>query len=78
MTQETPRKYTKSPYTQNYLRRDLRLDKKKNAENDIRRVRIINWRQVAQDRKEWRRETREAFILTEYWNQRRGIRRRSL
>jgi len=75
--QETPSKYTKPAYTKKYLRRDPRLERKKDdAENDVRMVEIINWTQVAQDTKGWKRETREAFILLEYWNQRRGRRRR--
>jgi hypothetical protein len=56
MTHGTPRKYTKQTHTKNYLRRDQRLGRKRHdAENDIRIVGIINWRQVAQGRKGWRR-----------------------
>jgi hypothetical protein len=30
---------------------------------NLRRMGIVNWRQVAQDRDGWRRATREALIL---------------
>jgi hypothetical protein len=36
---------------------------KDDVENDIRETGIINWRQVAQDRDGWRRETEEAIII---------------
>jgi hypothetical protein len=58
MTQETPRKYTKPTNVKKYLRRDPRLERRKDdAETNIRMVEIINWKQVAQDTKEWKRET---------------------
>jgi hypothetical protein len=33
------------------------------VENDIRKMGIVNWRQVSQDRDGWRRATSEALIL---------------
>jgi hypothetical protein len=36
---------------------------KDDAENDIRKMGIVNWRQAAQDRDGWRAENRETFIL---------------
>jgi hypothetical protein len=33
------------------------------VENDIRKIGIFNWRQVAQDRDVWRRTAREVLIL---------------
>jgi hypothetical protein len=36
---------------------------KGDVENDIRKLEIVNWRQVAQDRDGWRRATSEALML---------------
>jgi hypothetical protein len=36
---------------------------KDEVENNIRKMQIDNWRQVAQDRDGWRRATREALIF---------------
>jgi hypothetical protein len=38
---------------------------KDDEQNHTRRVEIINWKQVAQDRNEWKRETTEALNLLE-------------
>jgi hypothetical protein len=55
MIHKTPRKYTKPSYTKNYLRGGPSPDRKKDdAENDIRIVGIIDWRQVARERMEER------------------------
>jgi hypothetical protein len=36
---------------------------KDGVENDVRKIGIVNWRQVKQDRDGWRRVTREVFIF---------------
>jgi len=36
---------------------------KDGVENDVRKMGIVNWRQVKQDRDGWRRVTREVFIF---------------
>jgi hypothetical protein len=46
--QETPRKYTKATYTI----RDPKARCKDDVQNNIRKMGIVNWRQVAQDRDE--------------------------
>jgi hypothetical protein len=33
------------------------------VENDIRKMGIVNWKEVVQDRDGWKRETRVALIL---------------
>jgi len=38
---------------------------KEGVENDIRKMGIVNWRKVKQDRDGWRRITREVLIL--FW-----------
>jgi hypothetical protein len=35
---------------------------KDDVDNDIRKIGSTNWREVVQDRDEWRRATREALI----------------
>jgi hypothetical protein len=37
--------------------------RKDDEENDIRKVGIVNWRRVAQDRDGWWKATREAVML---------------
>jgi hypothetical protein len=36
---------------------------KDDVENDVTKMGIVNWRQIGQDRDEWRRVTRETLIL---------------
>jgi hypothetical protein len=36
---------------------------KDDVEDDLTKMGIVNWRQVAQDRDRWRRATREVLIL---------------
>ena len=61
--QETPRKYTKSTYTRNYLRGRPKVRWTDAVQNDIRKMRIVNWTQVAQDRDGWRGATGEGRNL---------------
>jgi hypothetical protein len=64
MMQETPRKYIKPIYTtKKWPKGRPKARKKDEVENDIRKMRIDNWRQTAQDRYGWRRATKEALIL---------------
>jgi hypothetical protein len=44
---------------------------KDDVENAIRKMGIVNWRQIAQERDGWRRATGEALILLGLWNHRR-------
>jgi hypothetical protein len=41
----------------------------------IRKMEIVNWRKVAQDRDGWRKATGEVLILLGQWGYRRIIRR---
>jgi hypothetical protein len=47
---------------------------KGDAENGVREMGIVNWRQAAQDWGGWRRATRETLVRLGYWSHR--IRRR--
>jgi hypothetical protein len=62
MMHETPRKYIKPTYTKIRLKGRPKARWKDEAENDIRKMRIDNWKQIAQDTNGWRRATREALI----------------
>ena len=52
---------TKEPFYQKYR---TKID----AENDLRKRGIVNWRQVAQDGDVWRRGTGEQLVLLGYWS----------
>ena len=41
---------------------------KDGVENYVRKMGIVNWRQVKQDTDGWRRVTREVFILFGDWS----------
>jgi hypothetical protein len=41
---------------------------KHDVEKDIRKMGIINWRQIEQDRDVWRRETGEVLSFLGYWS----------
>jgi hypothetical protein len=63
MTQEMVRKYNKPIYIKRWLKGRPKARWKDEVENDIRKMRIDNWRQIVQDRDGWRRAMREALIL---------------
>jgi hypothetical protein len=63
MMQETPRKYTKPTYTISDPKGDRMPNGKDDVKNDIRKMGIVNWMQVVQDRDGWRKATREVLIL---------------
>jgi hypothetical protein len=46
------------------------------VDNDIRKMGIFNWTQIAQDRNGWRRVTREVLTLYGQRNHSRNRRRR--
>jgi hypothetical protein len=62
MMQETPRKYTKPTYQKRPKRRP-NAKWKDDVENDIRKMGIVSWRQVTQDKDGWRTANRQEVIL---------------
>jgi hypothetical protein len=61
--QETPRKYIKPTYIKKRPKVRPKARWKDEAENDIRKMGIVNWREVAHDSDGWRRANGEPFIL---------------
>jgi hypothetical protein len=61
--QETPKTYTRPAYPKKRPKERLKARWKDDVENDIRRMGIFNWRQVAQNRNGWSRAAREALTL---------------
>ena len=45
-------------------------------DNDVRKVAIVNWSQITQDKNGWKRATREALVLLGKWRHRRRRRRK--
>jgi hypothetical protein len=54
---------TKKIYQANVHRKATQSRRKDDVENNVRKMSIVIWRQVAEDRDERRRATREALIL---------------
>jgi hypothetical protein len=57
------KKIIKANLHQKRRKRRLKARGKNDVANVIREMRIVNWRQGAQDRDGWRTATREALIL---------------
>jgi hypothetical protein len=63
ITQEPPRKYTKPTYIKKLSKWRPKARWKDNVQNYKRKMGIVNWRQVARHRDEWRGSTREKLIF---------------
>ena len=50
-------------YTNNNVRGDARARWEDDVENDTKKIRTLNWREVVQDRETWRRITGEVLTL---------------
>jgi hypothetical protein len=77
MMQETPRTYTRLTYPKKRPKWRLKARWKDDVDNDIRKMGIFNWRQVAQDRNGWRRVIREALTLLGQWSHIKSRRKRA-
>ena len=69
---ETQRKYIKPSYTKKRYKGRSKAGWEDDVENDVRKIRIVKWIQVALDKDGRRRAARDALVLLGYWRHRTG------